>query len=171
MTSAEDYINSVLENMPRWQLGNPERLAESYLSAVPRVSTSFGRRAAAKIVDVLVVLAVVAIVAVAWRWATSDAFVALLIEIFGSSILFGLYTMVAESQYSQTLGKRLVGLRVVRESGARISVAQPIVRQLPMFLQIYWIDVLFALFTDKSQRAFELLSKTRVVRVAPQEVR
>jgi hypothetical protein len=37
------------------------------------------------------------------------------------------------------------------------------VRQLPMFLQMYWIDVLFALFTEKSQRAFELLSKTRVV--------
>ena len=33
-----------------------------------------------------------------------------------------------------------------------------------MFLQVYWIDVMFALFTDKSQRAFEMLSKTRVVR-------
>jgi hypothetical protein len=32
-----------------------------------------------------------------------------------------------------------------------------------MFLQVYMIDVLFALFTEKSQRAFELLSKTRVV--------
>jgi hypothetical protein len=37
-------------------------------------------------------------------------------------------------------------------------------RQLPMFLQVFWIDALFALFTDRSQRAFELLSKTRVVR-------
>ena len=36
-----------------------------------------------------------------------------------------------------------------------------------MFLQVYWIDVLFALFTDKNQRAFELLSKTRVVTEAP----
>jgi uncharacterized RDD family membrane protein YckC len=52
-------------------------------------------------------------------------------------------------------------------SGARISVGQAIVRQLPMFLQVYWIDVLFALFTDKSQRAFEMLSKTRVVRALP----
>ena len=54
-------------------------------------------------------------------------------------------------------------LRVVRESGTRISLGQSIVRQLPMFLQIYMIDVLFALFTDRKQRAFELLSKTRVV--------
>jgi uncharacterized RDD family membrane protein YckC len=39
------------------------------------------------------------------------------------------------------------------------------VRNLPIFMQIFWIDALFALFTDRSQRAFELLSKTRVVRV------
>ena len=31
--------------------------------------------------------------------------------------------------------------------------------------------LLFALFTERSQRAFELLSKTRVVRVPPQEAR
>ena len=34
-----------------------------------------------------------------------------------------------------------------------------------MFFQFYWIDVLFVLFTEKSQRAFEMLSKTRVVTV------
>jgi hypothetical protein len=39
---------------------------------------------------------------------------------------------------------------------------------LPMFMQMYWVDVLFALFTEKSQRAFELLSKTRVVVATPQ---
>jgi hypothetical protein len=43
----------------------------------------------------------------------------------------------------------------VRESGVRITIGQSVVRQLPMFLQLYWIDV--------HQRAFELLSKTRVV--------
>jgi hypothetical protein len=32
-----------------------------------------------------------------------------------------------------------------------------------MFLQVYIIDVMFALFTERSQRAFELLSQTRVV--------
>ena len=52
----------------------------------------------------------------------------------------------------------------MRESGAPIGLGQAIVRLLPMTLQIFWIDVLFALFTDKRQRAFEMLSKTRVVR-------
>jgi uncharacterized RDD family membrane protein YckC len=61
------------------------------------------------------------------------------------------------------VGKRLLGLRVVRESGARISFGQAVVRQLPMFLQVFWIDAMFALFTDRKQRAFEVLSKTRTV--------
>jgi len=41
---------------------------------------------------------------------------------------------------------------------------------LPAVLQVGWIDAMFALFTEKSQRAFEMLSKTRVV-VASQEVK
>ena len=56
-----------------------------------------------------------------------------------------------------------MGLRVVQESGAQIGLGQSVVRQLPVFFQVFWIDVLFALFTERSQRAFELLSKTRVV--------
>jgi uncharacterized RDD family membrane protein YckC len=53
---------------------------------------------------------------------------------------------------------------VVQESGAQITFGQSLVRQLGAFLQVFWIDALFALFTDKRQRAFEMLSKTRVVR-------
>jgi len=73
------------------------------------------------------------------------------------------YPLLAEYRYGKTLGKHWLGLRVVRESGARISFGQSVVRQLPLALEIFWIDVLFALFTEKSQRAFEILSKTRVV--------
>ena len=71
--------------------------------------------------------------------------------------------MVAEATYGKTVGKHLRGLRVVTESGTRISTGQAIVRNLPWLLEVWWIDALFALFTDKRQRAFELLSKTRVV--------
>ena len=78
-------------------------------------------------------------------------------------ILGSLYTVVAEWRYGQTIGKYLCDLRVVRESGGRISFGQSIVRQLPLFLQVGWIDAMFVLFTDRRQRAFELLSKTRVV--------
>ena len=149
------------------QLGDPATLADAYLSAEPLVSAPFAARAAAKIVDTLCLLAVMCPLA----WLLSRlvppefrSVVMILTVAAGGSIVFEVYTMIAERRYSQTLGKRLLGLRVVRETGARISVGQAFVRQLPALLQVYWIDVLFALFTDKSQRAFELLSKTRVVR-------
>jgi uncharacterized RDD family membrane protein YckC len=80
-----------------------------------------------------------------------------------ASLLVVLYPVVAEAWFGKTVGKHLLGLRVVRESGARISLGQAIVRQLPMLLQVIWVDALFAIFTERRQRAFELLSKTRVV--------
>ena len=73
---------------------------------------------------------------------------------------------MSEYRQGQTIGKRIQGIRVVTENGARISVGQAIVRQLPVFMQVCWIDVMSALFTDRSQRAFEMLSKTRVVQIA-----
>ena len=65
----------------------------------------------------------------------------------------------------RTLGKRLLGIQVVRESGARISLGQSLLRQLPFVGQFFFIDALFALFTVKKQRAFEMLTRTRAVSV------
>jgi uncharacterized RDD family membrane protein YckC len=154
------------------QLGDPTTLAESYLSAVPLVSASFLQRGLAKLIDVIVVvltilvglgLPVFLVARNQQEWWPFLLSFGLLFVILAASFGFGLYTIVAEHWLGFTVGKRALGLRVVRESGAPIGLGQSIVRQLPMFLQVYWIDVLFALFTDKSQRAFELLSKTRVV--------
>ena len=83
--------------------------------------------------------------------------------------LFLGYTIVAEWKSGQTVGKKVLGLLVVQESGARISLGQSVVRSLPSLFQVFMIDALFALFTDKHQRAFEMLSKTRVVRVTTRE--
>lgn len=149
------------------QLGDPVQLAESYLTAVPLVSASFLSRAGAKIIDVVAVVAcLIPLVALAWIVLPPEIGpLALLLGIVAASWSFAVYTIVGEHLMGQTLGKYLFGLRVVRESGAHIGLGQAIVRQLPMFLEVFGIDVLFALFTERSQRAFELLSKTRVVRV------
>jgi uncharacterized RDD family membrane protein YckC len=147
------------------QLGDPDCLAESYLAAVPLVSAPFWRRAVAKAFDVLT-LALAATPFLISAWLSNSEgllMVAIILLLVGSTVLVSFYTAVSEALWGQTLGKGLLGIRVVRESGARISGGQSIVRQLPVFLQVYWIDVMFALFTEKSQRAFELLSKTRVV--------
>lgn len=147
------------------QLGDPTALAESYLSAVPLVAAPFLSRCLAKLLDVALVLAAVALVAMLAakllprRLEGNVVIVAMLAA--GLAFLFG--TVFAELRFGQTPGKRLLGLRVVRESGAPIGLGQAIVRQLPLVLSIFFIDVLFALFTEKKQRAFEMLSKSRVV--------
>lgn len=138
------------------RLGDPDTLAESYLAAVPMVPAGFWQRGAAKIIDIA---APFAIVMAFLLWAPAAAVVAFAVLL----AIFMAYVLVAESRDGQTLGKHWMGLLVVRECGTRASVGQVVVRYLPWLLQVFWIDVFFALFTDKHQRAFELLSKTRVV--------
>jgi uncharacterized RDD family membrane protein YckC len=143
-------------------LGDPLTLAESYLSAVPLVSAPFLRRAAAKLIDFALFICLIApFTWIAWRM--ENFMLAILLVPIGV-VAFAAYIVIAEYRVGQTPGKRLLGLRVVRESGARIGLGQSIVRQLPVAFEFFWVDVMFALFTEKSQRAFELLSKTRVVR-------
>lgn len=209
MTTADAYIDQVISSMPATtpargqialelrghiverlaagrpieeilnQLGDPITLAESYLRSVPLVSASFGRRAAAKLVDVMVL----ATIGCAWLWLiwrvlgpngiwilpalarATAPILALVVPIL--VLLVPGYFVAAEYLTGQTLGKWLLGICVVRESGARISLGQSFIRQFALFGQVFWIDVLFALFTEKSQRAFEIISKTRVVRAEP----
>ena len=152
------------------QLGDPAVLADSFLAEVPLMLPPHGRRIGAKIIDTLVILfgmAIIALASVGGAALIDEDLIWLgIVEaIILGGILGSMYTVVAEWHYGQTIGKYLCDLRVVRESGGRISFGQSIVRQLPLFLQVGWIDAMFLLFTDRRQRAFELLSKTRVVAV------
>jgi uncharacterized RDD family membrane protein YckC len=149
------------------QFGDPRVLAESYLAAVPLQSVGFLRRALAKLIDFLVIVAFVGgLAAFLWMIGPDElAWFLPMLCILGCLLgLFG-YTILAEHYAGQTVGKRVMGIHVVRESGARISLGQSAIRQLPLLGQIFFIDVLFALFTDKHQRAFELITKTRAVAV------
>lgn len=148
------------------QLGDPGVLAESYLAGLSLTPADFGPRVLAKVVDVLGLLLIIAVILLlAWAspWGEMTIFLigmAVLVAAFG----FLIYTIVAEWRSGQTFGKRRYGLLVVQESGAPITLGQSVVRQLSLVFQIFWIDALFALFTERRQRAFELLSRTRVIR-------
>jgi uncharacterized RDD family membrane protein YckC len=144
-------------------LGDPLKLAESYLAAEPIRSAPVGPRVVAKLIDFLVVAGIAALIAcLVWFTAPEPiANFAPVIGIFICAFGFPIYTAVAEYANGWTLGKRVMGILVVRESGARISLGQSLLRQLPLLAQIFFIDALFALFTEKSQRAFELVTKTR----------
>ncbi len=148
------------------QLGDPERLAESYLAGLPLAAADFGPRVMAKVTDLFGVILLVAVIAcLAWL-SPREGWTAILmaLAVVVAALGFVIYTIVAEYRTGQTFGKRQYGLSVVQESGAPITLGQAVVRQLPMLLQVAWIDAMFALFTEKRQRAFEMLSKTRVVR-------
>lgn len=148
------------------QLGDPQALARSYLSAVPLELPPHGDRIAAKLIDVSsTVVIVTAVILGAWLVFEWPVFVIVCAAaILAGSFGFFIYTIAAESSTGQTIGKRRFGLHVVTEAGTPISLGQAIVRQLPVVFQVGWLDVMFAFFTDRRQRAFELLSKTRVVR-------
>src|SRR5687767_13570255 len=157
------------------QLGDPAALADSYLAEVALTVAPHGRRILAKLVDVVLVILLIAALALLGAGLTALnvgeelVWLALMVSFIIGGILAALYTIVLEWRYGYTAGKYLCGLLVVRESGARISFGQSVVRQLPVFLQVGWIDAAFALFTDRRQRAFELLSKTRLVALEPGE--
>ena len=159
--NAGEPLDEILEH-----LGDPVALAESYLSAVPLIAGDWWSRATARLIDFgLPVVALAPVACLIWL-ATPPEWVPplLFIYVFVGGATIAIYPMVAEARYGKTLGKHLRGLRVVTESGMTISTGQAIVRNLPWLFEVWWIDALFALFTDRSQRAFELLSKTRVVR-------
>ncbi len=143
------------------QLGDPIVLAESYLSAVPLTSAPFWTRVWAKLIDFGLTMAVIA--PLVWLAMTGERIVLVVVCVLGLAVALPGYPILAEYRFGETVGKHLLGLRVVRESGGRISFGQSIVRQLPTFFQVFWVDAMFALFTERHQRAFELLSKTRVV--------
>jgi len=72
------------------------------------------------------------------------------------------YFPLLEAHYGKTLGKRLMRLRVVRETGSPIGLGQAFVRRLSFYFDMLWVDALFIFFTDKNQRALDIVAKTVV---------
>lgn len=157
------------------QLGEPLELAESYLQDLPMESASFGARVVAKLIDLAIPAAAIFLF-MRWQFHRLESHIheyrggiglflgiGLLIQLMiWSTLIF--YPALAEWRFERTLGKEIMGLRVARESGARISLGQSLLRHLPWLLPIVWVvDACFPLFTEKQQRAAELLSHTRTV--------
>jgi uncharacterized RDD family membrane protein YckC len=74
------------------------------------------------------------------------------------------YFPLLEAHSGKTLGKHLMRIRVLRENGAPIGLGQAFVRRLSLFFEMLWIDALFIPFTDKRQRALDIIAKTVVAR-------
>ncbi len=80
------------------------------------------------------------------------------------AILSVVYFPIVEAIWGRTLGKWLLGIYVTREDGRAAGWVPAILRRLSFILEIFWIDAVFALFTKRRQRAFDLVARTVVVR-------
>ena len=65
-----------------------------------------------------------------------------------------------------TVVKRLLGLRVLKETGLPIGYKEAFLRRLSLYLEIIAVDALFILFTARRQRAFDIVARTIVIHEA-----
>lgn len=161
------------------RMGAPESVAAGYLEDVPRRYASVPSRVLAFVLDVALGLAVLMLVGgtlagtvyllngdgLAEGLPFSLLLVPLVATMVAIALLSVVYFPLLEWQFGQTLGKRIVGIHVVREDGRRIGPGQAVVRRLPFFLEFFWIDAIVCLFTERKQRAFDLVARTVVTRV------
>lgn len=92
----------------------------------------------------------------------------------GISLIFVFYTLVLESNWNgQTVGKRVMGLKVVRLDGKQPTVIDYTIRWIFRSIDIYFsvgsLGAILISSSSKSQRLGGLLSNTAVVKVKPSD--
>lgn len=78
-----------------------------------------------------------------------------------------LYFPLFEARTGQTPGKRLFGIAVVKASGTAVRFGAALLRRLPSLFNFALLDAVFAPFTAKRQRAFDIVAGTLVVTSSP----
>jgi uncharacterized RDD family membrane protein YckC len=151
-----------------------------------RPLASWGSRLGAYLIDFLVVLIPVAILAIVlfgeaaegdsvWGWVGASILYALL---FGAVfLLYAPLLMMRQGEHNgQTLGKQMVGIRVVRDSGEAfgfgwaalrevvlkqlaVNIASSIIPFIPWFLNYFW-----PLWDDQNRALHDMAASTHVVK-------
>lgn len=159
------------------RMGAARDVAVGYLRARPLQPTTIGKRMLAFLVDVALgvtlvastLLLVVANFGLVALSADNDvqlgglALIGVIVAVGSVSALSLMYFPLMEWRFGQTLGKKLMGIHVVRADGLAIGLGAAVVRRIPFFLEFFWIDAVVALFTERRQRAFDLVAGTLVV--------
>lgn len=170
----------------------PEEYAVALVSDVPLHPASLGRRVGAFLLDAALGLPLVlalffgslwlaSVTVSGWPagmgafWITSmrDMVVlapwVILVLVAGffavtAPVLSVIYFPLAEAVWGTTVGKHLLGLCVVAENGTRVTWGKAIIRRIPFYFEFFFVDALFAPFTKRRQRAFDLVARTLVIR-------
>ncbi len=84
--------------------------------------------------------------------------------------VFGVYCIILEGKYGQTIGKKLLSLKVVKENGGEIGYLKAFIRRISLLLPIINIvDTLF-IFRKNKQRLFDQFAKTIVIKHTNQKI-
>lgn len=165
------------------RMGAPRDVALGYLRETPSRPASFGSRVLAFLADVLVGAIVVATTVLLLSpyglgllgspsegdapAAVGLGFLVVILVAACISALSLLYFPLMEWRFGQTLGKKILGIHVVTADGLACGLGAAAVRRIPFFLEFFWIDAIVALFTERKQRAFDLVAGTMVVECEP----
>lgn len=127
----------------------------------------FGKRFLAYLIDIIVVSALSFLIGVlAGFYIVPDKALyegIVFIMLFNTPI-FGVYCILLEGRYGQTIGKRVLSLKVVQENGEEIGYLKAFIRRISLLLPVLnLIDPLF-IFRKNKQRLFDQLAHTIVIR-------
>ena len=160
------------------RMGAPVEVARAYLADVPLHYTAVWKRLVAVLFDLLVGVVLIGgiflliglnlfgMAAVGGQDASLAWAAMIIIPMLAAAFVLSIvYFPVLEARFGQTAGKWLLGMHVVKEDGTSIGAWDAIVRRIPFFLEFFWIDGIVALFTERRQRAFDLVARTVVVDV------
>lgn len=162
------------------RMGDPVQVAAEFMAETPLRYAGFWWRIAAFGLDlaiVSVVLIVFGFLAVAfgshipphpatvWDWVAGAAILLLCIgAILGFIATVVLYFPILEARFGQTIGKRVLGLRVLKENGLPIGYKEAFIRRISFYGEFLPLDGLFIPFTSRRQRAFDMVARTVVIR-------
>ncbi len=129
----------------------------------PALQEHWIRRFFAFVIDVVIVFVIGLFIAIpfsflTWVWWISFAF---------WGIIWFLYSMLLEAVFGGTVGKKVVGLRVVA-IGGNLDIMHTLIRNVTkIFGLVFFLDLLIGAATqgDPRQRLFDRIARTTVTRV------
>ncbi len=161
------------------RMGSPDEVAAAFMAQVTMNYAPNGRRLAAFAIDMVILVGTVIVCSFTsvalgnlvpqHPGSPSDTLmgalwilgvIAFALVAIGAMLL---YFPLLEGRFGRTPGKRLLGLRVLKENGLPITFKDAILRRLPFYFEFWPVDGLFIFFTQKHQRGFDIVAKTIVV--------
>ncbi len=167
-------VEAVIERM-----GAPGEVAAGFMAQIELPYAGFWRRLVAFAIDLLLILLAAGVLGVAFVLLSNlvprhpqgieTLLGGVLIALCVACALAGLgitllYFPILEGRFGQTLGKRLLKLRVLREDGSPVHYKEAFLRRISYYLEVIEVDALFIPFTARRQRAFDIVARTIVVK-------